>query len=127
MRENLIAPGEVLTEVRVPSAAGLTSAYTKQGELESHDWPLAEVAVVLEKKGDTIARASVVLGAAAPVPHRAKEAEAALTGKTLTETVAREAARAAVAGATPLANNKYKVPMFEALIRRTILRAGGVS
>jgi len=127
MRENLIAPGEVLTEVRVPSTAGLTSAYTKQGELESHDWPLAEVAVVLEKKGDTIARASVVLGAAAPVPHRAKEAEAALTGKTLTEAVAREAARAAVAGATPLANNKYKVPMFEALIRRTILRAGGVS
>jgi xanthine dehydrogenase YagS FAD-binding subunit len=126
-RENLLAPGEVLTEIRVPSAAGLVSAYTKQGELESHDWPLAEVAVVLEKKGDTVSRASVVLGAAAPVPHRAKGAEAALTGKPLTEAVAREAARAAVEGATPLANNKYKVPMFEALVRRTILKAGGVA
>jgi xanthine dehydrogenase YagS FAD-binding subunit len=127
LRENLLAQGEVLTEVRVPAAAGLVSAYAKQGELESHDWPLAEVAVVLEKKGDTVARASIVLGAAAPVPHRAKEAEAALTGKPLNEATARDAARAAVGGATPLANNQYKVPMFEALVRRTILRAGGVS
>jgi xanthine dehydrogenase YagS FAD-binding subunit len=41
------------------------------------------------------------------------------------ESVAREAAKAAVAGATPLSRNGYKVPILEAVVRRTILAAAG--
>jgi len=67
--------------------------------------------------------ASVVLGAAAPVPHRAKTAERALIGKRIDENVARAAAHAALDGATPLAKNAYKLPLFETLVRRTILTA----
>jgi len=36
---------------------------------------------------------------------------------------ARAAAHAARAGATPLAKNAYKVPLFETLVRRAILAA----
>jgi xanthine dehydrogenase YagS FAD-binding subunit len=123
-RENALAANELITEVRVPApAAGTRSAYTKQGEKESFDWPIADVAVVLELEGQRCRRASVVLGAAAPVPMRAKGAEAALAGKTIDEAVAREAARASVAGATPLSENGYKIPVFEAVVRRTILAA----
>lgn len=44
-------------------------------------------------------------------------------GKRMSEAVAREAAKAAVAGATPLSKNGYKVPVLEAVVRRTILAA----
>jgi xanthine dehydrogenase YagS FAD-binding subunit len=126
-RENVLSPGEIITDVRLPRADGLSSAYVKQGELESHDWPLAEVAVVLEKRGEAVARARIVLGAASPVPRRVPAAEEALVGKPLTEATAKDAATLALAGATPLAKNGYKVPMFEALVQRTLLRAGGVA
>jgi xanthine dehydrogenase YagS FAD-binding subunit len=61
---------------------------------------------------------------AAPVPHRAKAAEAALRGKPVHEQTARDAARAALTGAEPLTKNAYKLPIFEALVRRAILAAG---
>jgi xanthine dehydrogenase YagS FAD-binding subunit len=126
-RENALAAGELITEIRVPAPTkGHTSAYTKQGEKESFDWPIAEVAVALERAEGRVTRASVILGAAAPVPYRAKEAESALAGKSIDDATARAAAKAAVAGATPLAQNGYKVQVFEAIVRRTILRAAGV-
>jgi xanthine dehydrogenase YagS FAD-binding subunit len=123
-RENSLKPDEILTEIRVPvPAPGTRAVYIKQGEKESHDWPIAEVVVVMETDGDRCKRASVVLGAASPVPRRAKEAEAALEGKAVDENTARDAAKAALADALPLEHNKYKVPLFEAVIRRAIVMA----
>ena len=126
-RENSLAPdGELVVEITVPAPArGASSAYTKQGEKESYDWPLAEVAVAIEQEAGTCKRASIVLGAAAPVPYRASAAEKALTGRRIDESTAGEAARAALAGATPLAQNGYKVQIFQTIVRRTILAARG--
>jgi xanthine dehydrogenase YagS FAD-binding subunit len=125
-RENALAAGEIVTEIAVPAPpAGTSSAYTKQGEKESYDWPLAEVAVVLEQQAGLCRRASIVLGAAAPVPHRARAAEAALTGRRVDEATAQAAAKAALEGATPLAQNGYKLQLFQAIVRRTILAAAG--
>ena len=121
-RENNLAADEMITEIQLPApAADSRAAYTKMGEKESQDWPIAEVVAIVERDGDRCRRASIVLGAAAPVPHRAKEAEEVVKGKRIDEPVAREAARAAMTNAEPLANNRYKVPLFEVLIRRTLL------
>jgi xanthine dehydrogenase YagS FAD-binding subunit len=112
----------MITQVLVPRpAAGARSIYIKQGEKESFDWPIADVAVVMNMDGATCRKASIVMGAASPVPHRAKAAEAALAGQAIDERLAREAANKAVAGATPLANNRYKVKVFEAIVRRAIM------
>jgi len=125
LREVSLGADEVITEIRVPPPAeGHSSAYFKQGEKESFDWPIAEVAVSLSRQGGRVVKASIVLGAAAPVPYRARAAEAALVGQALREDVAGKAAKAALTGATPLSQNGYKLPVFEAVIRRTILRAG---
>ena len=125
-RENDLKPGEILTAVVLPPDRGARSAHLRQGELDSFDWPIADVAVVLDmESGDVCRRASVVLGAAAPVPHRAKAAEQALAGKRITGDMAHDAARAALAGASPLSQNAYKLPIFEALVRRTVLSARG--
>jgi xanthine dehydrogenase YagS FAD-binding subunit len=99
-------------------------AHLKQAQKESFDWPLADVAVVLGLDQDgSCQRASIVLGAAAPMPHRAITAEAALTGKQIDESAAAAAAHAALDGATPLSGNAYKLPLFETLVRRAILAA----
>lgn len=123
--ENDLRPGEILAAVLLPKpAAGARSVHLKQGEKDSFDWPIAEVAVLLERDEAGITRkASIVLGAAAPVPHRAAAAEAALRGKPVREDTAREAARAALSGAAPLSKNAYKLPIFETLVRRAILAA----
>ena len=124
-RENDLQPQEILSAIRLPKLPpSVRMAHLKQGEKDSFDWPLADVAVVLDFDADgTCKRASIVLGAAAPVPHRAASAEAALTAKRIDETAAAQAGRAALDGATPLAKNSYKLPLFEALVRRTILAA----
>jgi xanthine dehydrogenase YagS FAD-binding subunit len=123
-RENSLGAGELITLIRVPApAANARSAYLKQGEKESFDWPVAEVAVVLEVAHARINRATVILGAAAPVPLRAVEAEEALAGQLVNEETARAAARAAVKDASPLSENGYKKTIFETLVRRAILTA----
>jgi xanthine dehydrogenase YagS FAD-binding subunit len=124
-RENDLRLGEILTAVVLPKLEpGIRFVYLKQGEKDSFDWPLADVAVLLDRDASgACRRASIVLGAAAPVPHRAKGAEAALRGKPVQDQTARDAARAAVAGAAPLSKNAYKLPIFEKLVRRAILAA----
>jgi xanthine dehydrogenase YagS FAD-binding subunit len=124
-RENDLKPREILTAIRLPPPPeGRRMAHVKQGERDSFDWPLADVAVVLDlDREGGCERAAVILGAAAPVPHRAKAAEAALRGRRVDENAAGEAGRAALDGATPLAKNAYKLPLFEALVRRAILAA----
>ncbi len=125
-RENVLAADELVAAVHVPAPSVTTrAAYHKQQEKESFDWPLADVAVVLEMDGRTCKRASIVLGAAAPVPLRARASEAILGGRVVDERAAEAAANAAMQGATPLAKNAYKLPIFRAVIRRTILAAAG--
>jgi len=126
-RENVLLPGEILTAVLLPAPLpGAHSTHLRQGELDSFDWPIADVAVVLDLGAGTVCKtASVVLGAAAPVPWRARGAEAALAGKPVSVATARAAATAAIADAAPLSRNAWKIPVFEALVRRAILEAAG--
>jgi xanthine dehydrogenase YagS FAD-binding subunit len=124
-RENDLKPQEILAAIILPPLpATLRMAHLKLGEKDSFDWPLADVAVTLDidEQGEC-KRAAVILGAAAPVPHRAKAAEAALAGRCIDETAAARAGRAALDGATPLGKNAYKLPLFETLVRRAILKA----
>jgi xanthine dehydrogenase YagS FAD-binding subunit len=125
-RENVLGDDELVVEVRLPATTPTTrAAYHKAVEKESFDWPMADVAVVLEMNGRTCKSASIVLGAAAPVPWRAKSSEAILGGRAIDERAAEAAANAAMQGATPLAKNGYKLPIFRAIVRRTILAAAG--
>jgi len=120
-RENDLQPGEVLTEVRVPPAAGARSTYDAVRERDGFDWPLVSVAAALKLEGRTVREARLVLGAVAPVPWRATRAEQALVGRPLGDEAAAAAARAATVGAAPLSDNGYKVGLVQSLVRRTLL------
>jgi xanthine dehydrogenase YagS FAD-binding subunit len=117
--ENILKPGELVTEIFVPnSALAARSTYLKFREKNSLDWALSSVALAVEADGGTVKNASIVLGGVAPIPWRAKSAEAALRGQSLTEAVFNAASEAATEGAKPLAQNGYKVPLTQALVRR---------
>ena len=122
-RENVLAPMELVTGVRIPApAAGVVSGYLKITDREA--WTHAEVSVaaVLQLDGVRIEAASVVLGGVAPVPWRLSDVEQFLSGKTLSEAVAREAGELAIADAQPLAKNGYKLPMTSAAVERALMR-----
>jgi len=126
-REHRVAPDELLVGLRVPApAAGAGSAYVRIVERESADWPLAAVAAVVETAAGRCERASIVLGAAAPIPWRAREAEVVLAGQVVDARTASLAARAALAGARPLSENGYKVRILEVAVKRAVLAAAGV-
>lgn len=121
-----IEPDELLTSIAIPEPApGTRSAYQKYGEKESFDWAIADAGVVLELDGSVCRRAVIVMGAASPVVRRSAEAEALLTGKSITEEVARAAGKAAMTNVQPLSMNAYKVELFPVAIYRTILLAAG--
>lgn len=123
-REVDLRPGELITGVTVPApAAGVRTAYTKQVAKQSFDWPVVDVAVALALDGATCRKATIVLGAVAPVPMRAAAAERALEGKVVDESSARKAAAAMSSLATPLSDNRFKVAVLEAVLARTIAAA----
>lgn len=123
-REHSLGSDEMVVGINVPAPRPATrSSYIKQGEKESFDWPIADVAVVLEMNTSRIDKAKIVLGAAAAVPRRAHAAERFLAGKVIDEATAREAGRIAMEDATPLELNRYKIPLFRGVIARALLTA----
>ena len=59
----------------------------------------------------------------APIPWVSQEAAQAIIGKQLDEESAQLAGDAAVARATPLSNNDYKVQLARTAVKRALLRA----
>ena len=123
-RENISKPHEILDRDPPAAAAGERPHGAHQARRKGFVRLAARRCRrrARSRRGRRCRRAAIVLGAAAPVPHRAKTAEAALVGQRIDESTAARAARAALDGATPLAKNAYKLPLFEALVRRAIIQ-----
>ena len=124
-RENVLESNEILADVTVPAASGLRSTYGKVLDREAWTHAVVSVALALQMDGDRVRRAGVVLGGVAPIPWRVAPVEELLAGQQVTESLAAEAGRLAVDGARPLSKNRYKIPLVENLVRRTLLSLGG--
>lgn len=125
-RETVLAPNQLLTHVDLPPAAGLSSATYEVRHGEGPDYPLAAAAASLELRGEVVQNARVVLGQVAPVPWFSHEAAGAIRGLPVNQATAEAAGRAAVAGATPLSHNEYKVQLASVAVKRAILLAAGL-
>ena len=123
-REIALLPNELLEEIVVP-AAGRNATYEVR-QKEALDWPLAAASVVLRMKGSSVASARIVLGHVAPTPWVAADAAKGLAGKSISADTADEAGKAAVAGATPLSQNGYKVQLARVAVKRALMAAAGV-
>ncbi|HVS16842.1 MAG TPA: xanthine dehydrogenase family protein subunit M [Thermoanaerobaculia bacterium] len=120
-RMTALQPNEVLAKVTLPAGfAGARFYFEKVRDRQAWDFALVSVAAAFRMEGDTVADARIALGAVAPYPMRAKKAEAALRGKTLSTAVADAAGNAAVEGAKPLHHNAFKIPLTRNLVRRAV-------
>ena len=120
-RETVLAPDEILTEIILPAPpTGLRSSYRKVRTRGAWDFALAGVALAIVFDGDRVRSARIFLSGAAPVPWRAKAVEEAIEGTTLDTATIEKAAVATVAGAEPLEQNGYKVPLFEGLMKEQL-------
>jgi xanthine dehydrogenase YagS FAD-binding subunit len=122
----VLTPGQFVTHVWLPEVTpSLLSATYEVLQLEGLDYPLAAAGVALEMDGRLVKEARVVLGHVAPTPWLSLDAAQALRGRSIDEATAQAAGDAAVAHATPLSDNEYKVQIARTAVKRAVLRAVG--
>ena len=126
-RENQLKDGEIVSQILIPAPTG-KSHYIKFKERESLDFAMSAVGAVIELNADkTVKTARVVLGGVASIPWRVPDVEKFLTGKALSDDNIAKAADMALDGAAPLEHNGYKVPLTQALVRRTLAKLARVA
>jgi xanthine dehydrogenase YagS FAD-binding subunit len=124
-REHDLRPNEVVTELVIPPAPELKAAHYEIRQKEAFDWPLAVAAVTLKLQGSNVQSSRIVLGYVSPVPWPSAEAQQAIAGKPINKETAQKAADAALAKASPLSHNAYKVKLAKVAVARAILKAAG--
>jgi xanthine dehydrogenase YagS FAD-binding subunit len=125
-RENVLLPRQILTHIILPPAGDVGNATYEVRQSEGPDYPLAAASAALEFRGGVVTQASIVLGQVAPVPWVSYPAAEALLGLPVNMQTARAAGEAAVASATPLSDNGYKVDLARVAVQRAILLAAGL-
>ena len=118
-----LQPGELLHELRLPVPPPNTGGvYVRQTPRKQMDIAVVGVAVLLTFDGDRIQRARLALGAVAPTPIRAGEAEAALEGQTVSDSLFAKAAEAAAAEARPISDQRGSAEFRRHLVQVTTER-----
>jgi xanthine dehydrogenase YagS FAD-binding subunit len=121
-RENILADDEMLVAVELPAPRpGTRSMYHKVMDREAWTHAVVSAAILLEIDKQICKSARIVLGGVAPIPWRVPAAETLLIGQRVTSELAAQVAETALAGANPLRNNAYKVPLTKTIVRRSVL------
>ncbi len=119
-----LAPGEVLTAVRVPRRDGWASHYEKFNRV-AQGWALVGVATMVRRDNGAIAEARVALTNMASTPMRASATEAALAGANADPAAVAAAAAQAADGTSPAddlsASAGYRTHLARVLTERAVL------
>ncbi len=133
LEELFVSPGvttlrtaELITEVLAPvQPAGARSAYLKHS-LRKMDVAIASAAVRLIVEGDVCTEARIALGAVAPIPFRARQAEQMLKGARISKKLMEEAAQAAARESRPIDDFRafadHRAKIVAALVRQLLER-----
>ena len=131
VRRTALEPDEMLAAIHLRALpATARGLFIKLGLRRAQAISLVNVAVVLDFDGDLITAARITLGSVAPTIVRAREAEASLVGRPLSDTGMHHAAELAVQAAHPIddvrATADYRASMVGVLVERALrqLRAG---
>jgi xanthine dehydrogenase YagS FAD-binding subunit len=110
-RETVLEPGDLITYVTLPPAAGSKQVYLKLRDRASYEFALASAAVVITIAGGKVTRARIALGGVGTKPWRSPEAETALVDQPANEATFRQAAVAALRDAKPQSENGFKIEL----------------
>jgi aerobic carbon-monoxide dehydrogenase medium subunit len=124
--ETVVAPAELLTEIRIAIRPGCGSAYEKVGRRVG-DWPVGAAAAAVWLSGEAIAEAGVGLTAVGARNFAAAEAEEFLRGAPASEDSFAEAGRIAAEHCRPTSDQRgpadYKRHLARELTARALRRA----
>ena len=122
-KETMLEPGELIVALTIPNTAhARRSTYLKVRERSSYAYALASAAVGLDVQAGTIRSARVALGGVGTKPWRSPEAEKVLTGAPATEATFRAAAAAALRGAQPHEDNRFKVELAQNTLVQALMK-----
>lgn len=120
--------GELVRGVDIPLEENSASAFLKAGRRKAMEISVVCVAasLIIDPPSRTCLAARVALGAVAPIPMRARAAEAHLIGRNLTPDVLRRAGEIAADESSPLddvrASAAYRRILVSALVPRALER-----
>lgn len=118
---NILAPEEIIVEIQIPKPSKNSfQHFLKHTVRKPVDFALVSVAALVIMENGVCADSRIVLGAVAPGPLRAVEAEQQLKGTELAAATLEEVAELAVKGAKPLSQNGYKVEITKTLVTRAL-------
>jgi len=124
--DTLLEPGEIITEIRIPTPANGTGWCYAKLKRKTGDFATAAAAVTIRMHGDKVADVAIALTNVGATALEAKAAEAALRGKTFDAAAIDEAVRLAMSICDPVADLRgdpeYKTAMAGEMTR-TALRA----
>ncbi len=129
-KESVLQKNELMKEILIPLPDNFTSGkYIKLMRREAMDLALVGVAASLsmDRGGKVCKDARIALGAVAPTPIRALQAEEILINREIDETRAAEAGKAASVVCRPISDIRsslaYRCSMVEVLTKRAIMEA----
>jgi carbon-monoxide dehydrogenase medium subunit len=107
-----------------------SSAFERAARRKALTLPLINVGVrlLLDRSGSHVRQVSIAIGPVAPVPFRAREAEALLRGRAVSEDTISEAVEVAANESRPRssllrAGKEYRRELIAVLVRRALVRA----
>ncbi len=122
-KKTALLPGEILTAIEIPQDSA-RCVFHKLGKRKAACLSVASAAVALHKTHETCVDVRIALGAVAPFPMRAFEAEAILRGKNIDEELISQAAKTASQECSPVsdvrASQSFRTIMVEVLVRRCL-------
>jgi aerobic carbon-monoxide dehydrogenase medium subunit len=120
--ETVVAPAELLTEIRIPVRPGGGSAYEKVLR-RAGDWPVGAVGAALWLAGDTVSDAGIGLTAVGAKHFAAPEAEEFLCGAPASEESLARAGEIAAEHCTPVSDQRGPAEYKKHLARELTVRA----
>ena len=123
--ETVLASGELIRSVVLPPPPPGRQVYRKVRDRASYAFALVSVAMVVAHDNDRMRATRVVFGGLSYKPWRSHEAEAALSGATLTHASYDVAGTEALKNARGYGHNDFKIPLARRTLRATLAEATG--
>jgi xanthine dehydrogenase YagS FAD-binding subunit len=123
--ETVLAPGELIRSVVLPPPPPGRQIYRKVRDRASYAFALVSVAAVVAHDNNHVQGARVAFGGLSYKPWRSADAEATLSGATLTRVSYDAAGTAALKNAHGYGHNDFKIPLAQRTLRAALAEATG--
>jgi xanthine dehydrogenase YagS FAD-binding subunit len=123
--ETVLAPGELIRSVVLPPPPPGRQVYRKVRDRASYAFALVSVAAIIADANNRVRTARVAFGGLSYKPWRSTDAEATLSGATLTRASYDAAGTAALKNARGYGHNDFKIPLARRTLRAALAETTG--